>query len=333
MGWLWNSKPSDDGYDILDAKTKALLDKEAPKPQSSPPPAIASQTAQPPPKSYSERVGLTNPLDKPTSPSSSESDTSLTVPPQSLYQDGRYSHLWKTYTPSTSAPSPTASQDQLTNLLSSYSSRRAAVSRAALENCVEEHIAENECFSSGNLAQKMRGCRDESKTFSKCYTLQARFLKAMGYMDLRLDEDGRGDERREAMQARADGIWQEVRRREELEKMAKKEGREMPVFGELEVPWRGEVGSGKSSEERQEEMLAWFKEERRELVREELKKVPEGERELELRLRIAETKADVGYGEAVGRFFEQEKEDRRARKEKGNTTLGDWLKWMGGWSQ
>ncbi|KAF4549683.1 Hypothetical protein D9617_20g027390 [Elsinoe fawcettii] len=337
MGWLWDSKPSGDTYDALDAKTKALLDNEAPKPVPSSPSPPRSQ-APPSTPSYGERVGLANPLAQPVSQSSNtqnESSDSLSVPPQSLYQDGRYAHLWKSYTPSTAAPSSTQSQDQLTSLLTSYSSRRAAVSRAALENCVEEHIAENECFSSGSLSQKMRGCRDESRRFSKCYTLQARFLKAMGYMDLRLDEDGNGDMRREQMQARADGIWQEVVRREDEEAKAKKEGRKRPVFGELEVPWRtGEkVERVKSSEERQEEMLRWFKEERREAMKEELKKLPEGERELELRLRVAEAKADAGYGEAVAGFFEKEKEDRRMRKEQGRTTLGDWLKWMGGWSQ
>lgn len=143
-------------------------------------------------------------------------------------------------------------------------------------------------------------------------------------MDLEVDRDGKGEERREQMRSRADGIWVEVRRREEEGKRAKREGREAPEFGPLRLGVKGE-GT-------EEEMLRYFGE-RGERVREELKGLGREEREMELRLRVAEAKADEGYGVQVGRFFEQEKVDRRGRKEQGTSTLGDWLKWLGGWSQ
>ncbi|PNS21844.1 Cytokinesis protein sepA [Sphaceloma murrayae] len=332
MGWFWNSAPSGDAYDSLDSRTKDLLNSEAPPAQlpSAPSPGPSTTTSASPPKTYRERLGLNDPSQPPTSTPASPQTPATTqsapsAPPQSLYPDGRYAHLWATYRPPSDASTGTASQDQLTNILSSYSTRRAEVSRAALENCVEEHIAENECFASGTLMKKMKGCREESTTFSRCYTLQARFLKAMGYMDLEIDRDGRGEERREGMRARADEIWGEVRRREKAEKEGR--GREE---GPLRVGWV-EVEGGE--EERVEKLLSWFKEDKRNEIREQIRKLRPSQRELELELRIAEAKADAGYGVEVGKYFEQEREDRRARQKKGQSTLGDWLKWMGGWSQ
>ncbi|TKX21036.1 hypothetical protein C1H76_6576 [Elsinoe australis] len=326
MGWLWSTRPTADGLDGLDAQTRAALDREAPSPQPAPTPTPSEPSPPPASQTYRQRLGLEGPPDSsPAAIASSPDPTSSpSAPPQSLYPDGRYTHLWSTYTPPREAQHSTASQDQLTSLLTSYQTRRAEVSRAALENCVLEHIAENECFASGSLSQKMRGCREESKRFNRCYSLQARFLKAMGYMDLEVDRDGKGEERREQMRSRADGIWVEVRRREEEGKRAKREGREAPEFGPLRLGVKGE-GT-------EEEMLRYFGE-RGERVREELKGLGREEREMELRLRVAEAKADEGYGVQVGRFFEQEKVDRRGRKEQGTSTLGDWLKWLGGWSQ
>ncbi|KAF2148744.1 hypothetical protein K461DRAFT_52276 [Myriangium duriaei CBS 260.36] len=360
MGWFWNSPSTDkDAFSSLDPKLKAYLDKSTSEQQQQQQrqqqPSPSSQPSQQ--KSFSEKLGLSSASPStpppPPAPSPQPAPTSTTstpsVPAQSLYQDGRYAHLWSTYTPPPTSPTP-SSQDALQSLLSTYSARRSAISRAALENCVEEHLAENACFTSGTLAKKLGACRKESRRFARCYELQARMLRGMGWMDVEMVglTEEEGARRREAMQMRADEVWTEICRREDETERARKEGRKEPEFGPLDVgrggQWvkkgwkkeeerrRREEGE-KRQEERERELLEVFTAEKRAELETRLAKLPAAERELELRLEIAEAEVHRGYGRKVGEYIEKEKEERRERREKGESTIGDWLKSMGGWSQ
>lgn len=96
------------------------------------------------------------------------------VPAQSLYQDGRYAALWKTYRPLAEIEAETKSDDErLMDVLDGYQERREQIGRAALENCALEQIDWNTCIRSGPLSSRMTMCHAEMKKFERCYTMQS----------------------------------------------------------------------------------------------------------------------------------------------------------------
>lgn len=159
MGWIWGSE-STDPLRNLDPSLREFLTKESPvrydeEPQHPPVQAASSEKVQ--------------------APSS--------IPQQSLYPDGRYAHLWKNYQTLASVENATKSdQEKLGDVLEGYKSRRAQIGRAAVENCVLEQLAVQDCYARGPLAKKMTLCRAENKAFERCYNVQSRFLKTLGYL-------------------------------------------------------------------------------------------------------------------------------------------------------
>lgn len=167
MGWLsgWfgtnnpSSKSSNDPLRDLDPSLREFLEKESPvKYETTPPPP-------PPPPESSPASQF--------SPDASTTDPPL-VPPESLFQDGRYAHLWKTYKPRQEVENAYKSdQEKLMDLLEGYQSRKARIGKAALENCAEEQAAMSDCYRNGSWQSKMTMCRAENKAFERCYTMQA----------------------------------------------------------------------------------------------------------------------------------------------------------------
>ena len=160
MGWLWGSKKSDDGdpFRDLDPDLKDFLAKESPvkyKPAAPPPPPI-------------QEPKFPQPLDE--SPHTSQPG----VPSQSLYQDGRYAHLWKNYRPREAVENELKSdQEKLMDVLEGYKERRAQIGRAAIESCVEEQMELHECYENGSMAEKMVLCRGQKKKFERCFSMQS----------------------------------------------------------------------------------------------------------------------------------------------------------------
>jgi len=96
------------------------------------------------------------------------------VPRESLYQDGRYAHIWKTYKPKSVIDAETKTDhEKLMDVLDGYKSRKAQIGKAALENCAEEQLDWNNCMKSGNWVSRMTMCRDEVQKFERCYTTQS----------------------------------------------------------------------------------------------------------------------------------------------------------------
>lgn len=96
------------------------------------------------------------------------------VPSESLYQDGRYADLWKTYRPLASVEADTKSEhERLMDILDAYKDRRAQIGRTALENCALEQIEWNECIKNGPLSSRMTMCHEEMKKFERCYNMQS----------------------------------------------------------------------------------------------------------------------------------------------------------------
>lgn len=172
MGWFWgssdSSKPSSSSEDPLrnlDPSLRDFLAKESPvKYNSSNPPA------QPP---KSEPVAEKETPVAATASAAAESQDPK-VPAQSLYQDGRYAHLWKTYQSQSDAEAAVKSdQEKIDDVLEGYKYRKAEIGRAALENCALEQWEVNECFRSGSWTARATLCRKENRELERCYMMQA----------------------------------------------------------------------------------------------------------------------------------------------------------------
>jgi hypothetical protein len=166
MGWLWgssddnNSSKSKDPVRDLDPDLRDFLKKEAPQ-------KYESKTTPPPPP---ERT-ITKPV---ITEDQFEDDSNPKVPAQSLYQDGRYAHIWKNYKslPEVEAEGK-SDQERMMDVMESHRTRQAELGMAALESCAVEQMEVSECFRAGGWSAKTTMCRAENRRFDRCYTMQA----------------------------------------------------------------------------------------------------------------------------------------------------------------
>ena len=215
MGWLWSSSGSGNrsnsgsnggsgsgaaSPDQLDASLRDFLSREAPTgPRPSLPSLPAKKTTEVPTQAATQS-------DSQPAPESSA------VPPESLFQDGRYAHLWKNYTPQDILTDRSKSdQDRLRDLVDAYNDRKASIGRVAMENCALEYMEQFECFrhpptwfSAGTM------CNAESRRFNRCHEMQSKFLKALGYMTMEAAE--RAEEHAKAAEDKADKKAQEAQK-------------------------------------------------------------------------------------------------------------------------
>lgn len=162
MGWLdsiWGRR-SDDPLQDFDPKVREFLEKESPV-------------------KYGKRPGQDEPKPIAKAPAATTARTDAAPPPnavpkESLFQDGRYAHLWKTYRPLAEVEGETKSDhEKLQDVLDAFKSRQAAIGGAALENCAEEQVNWNNCMKEGSLRARMSMCSDEVRKFEKCYNMQS----------------------------------------------------------------------------------------------------------------------------------------------------------------
>lgn len=169
MGWLdslWGRR-SDDPLQDFDPKVREFLRKEAPVKYDASKPKQDGQGQQP-------IAGDSGAAPTPGAQTAPGETAPGSVPKESLYQDGRYAHLWKTYKPLGEVESETKSDhEKLQDVLDSFKSRKAAIGQAALENCSEEQLDWNNCMKSGSLKARMTMCRDEVRKFERCYNMQS----------------------------------------------------------------------------------------------------------------------------------------------------------------
>ncbi|KAK0660154.1 hypothetical protein DIS24_g3305 [Lasiodiplodia hormozganensis] len=356
MGWFWGSSDSSASADPakqLDPGLKKFLDQESP----SPPPAASVPAAQPSPAPQSA------PATTSASVSSADAAKPAAVPAESLYQDGRYAHLWKNYEPLSAIEARSKSdQEKLTDIVSAYNDRRAGIGRAALENCAFQQLALSDCYKSGTWMARITMCRTETQALDRCYTMQSRFLKALGYLSVQ----GQGRDAEERVQMHADRLYQRMLEQERLVAEAKEKGEEPPKFGSIlsrenvAAAMRGDVApltvekaaaaeSAKAASEKTKADEAKAKEaEERELARsldempalapkmrkefeDRLRELHGEERDIELRAiqgEFAESRVIAKQVEAV---FEEEKVKRLERQARGKETMGDTIKRWWGW--
>ena len=174
MGWFWggpnDNKPqssSENPLNNLDPSLRDFLAKESPAKYSSTNPPASSQTP------YTSQPSSEQPSTAQSQPENATEDGSK-VPPQSLYKDGRYAHLWSTYVPQNEVESSSKSDaEKINDVLEGYKQRKAEIGRAALENCALEQWDVNECFRGGRWASRLTLCRAENRKLERCYLMQA----------------------------------------------------------------------------------------------------------------------------------------------------------------
>ncbi|TKA32467.1 hypothetical protein B0A50_01575 [Salinomyces thailandicus] len=354
MGWFWDSqKPSDDAYSKLDPALKDFLDKESPVKYAASGTQPSPRAAEREPDTYRKQLGWSttdpsqpNPSkDAATSPASDHA----AVPPESLFQDGRYAHLWKNYRPQSEIDAAGKNdQDRLRDVIEAYNDRRAAIGVAAVENCVMEQMAERDCWENGSWAERMNMCRGPNREFMRCYTMQSRFLKALGYLS-----SVRSQQEEERIQMHADKLYHQMLEREERAKQAKEQGTEAPIEPPLISPesttqalgdesaWAkarqralqmsgGEASAAKTAGDFN---LSMFSPERQRQIREQIKDMSPRERELELQLIAAETRSQIEYSQQMKAALEDERKSRLDRRERGKETAGDTIKRLWGWDK
>src|SRR6188768_2785879 len=134
MGWFGNlfgkSDSQGDPLSKLNPELREFLQKESPvKYTPAQDTAPKPQNAAPPPKPATAAPSIADQAVQP-------STDGPAVPRESLYQDGRYAHLWKGYRPQAEVENEFKSDhEKLMDILEGYKERKAQIGRAALENC------------------------------------------------------------------------------------------------------------------------------------------------------------------------------------------------------
>lgn len=350
MGWFWDTKPaqssSPDAYSSLDPSLRDFYDRESSSQSSSQPPLSRPQPSQPRPPShdaapttYRSQLGLDSPsltVEEQNAAPQSRPD----IPPESLYQDGRYAHLWKSYRPYDEISSVSKSdQDKLADVVKEYKDRKAAIGGAALENCVAEQLEEQMCWRHGGFTKTMTMCRTENRAFNRCYAMQGRFLKALGYLST---AHATPDEE-ERIQMHADKLYHEMLEREKAMNDAKQRGEDGPAFDPLisadsTTKALGEDSAFSRARQRAQAVgfqatLSTFTPEKQREIKDRLQGMNESQRDIELQLIAAETRAQLEVAERIKGVMEEEREHRADRRDRGKETFGDSIKRLGGWKQ
>lgn len=313
MGWFdgWSGSQSGGGDPLekLDPKLRDFLRREAP---------IKYDHAQSPHQATPTPQDATVPPAAPTSTEAGQQQPP--VPPQSLYQDGRYAHLWKNYKPQSVVDAETKSDhEKLMDVLEAYKERKAEIGKAALENCALEQVDWSECMKSGSVTARMTMCRDAVRKFERCYTIQNRFLKALGYLSVQ----DRSPEVEEDIQMHADRLYHRLMEQESAIEEAKKEGKPVPKFEPL-IP----KPIIRIADEKEDITISPHLQQK---LKEQLEKVPEEERHAEEEAIKAELRAKAEVAARVQDIWAEQAKEKEQRRKEGKLTIGDRVSGLFGW--
>ncbi|PSN60777.1 hypothetical protein BS50DRAFT_578947 [Corynespora cassiicola Philippines] len=325
MGWLWGNSGDSSAKDTLDPSLRDFLQKEAP---TGPKPALPSKPAAKP---------IENSEPSPNKPTEPEKPA---VPPQSQFQDGRYAHLWKNYTPQQALEDRgKTEQDKLRDIVDAYNDRQASIGRIAMENCALESLEQFECFRKPNWWQASTMCNAESRKFNRCYDMQSKFLKALGYLTM----EDRSPEEDEKIQMHADKLYQQMLEQEKEIEKAREEGREIPKFENvLSKQNVARALAGKSftatpvqlaakPEQPEDDVWDHIKPEARQEYEKKISEMPAEDQEIERQALIGELRAKTGIAKKLEETFIEERINRMKRREAGQATIGDTIKRLWGW--
>ncbi|KAL9129662.1 MAG: hypothetical protein Q9217_001941 [Psora testacea] len=327
MGWPWGSNASNkssdsDPFRDLDPSLKDFLEKESPvkyKPAPARPPS--------PPEHKDTQQPSASQTQIPESPESK-------VPSESLYPDGRYAHLWKSYRPLSTVENELKSdQEKLLDVLDGYKERRAQIGRAAVENCVEEQMKVMECYENGDFSSRFMMCRGEKRAFERCYLMQSRFLKALGY----LSSYDRPESVDEQIQMHADTLYHRMLAQERAIEEAKAAGQPVPEFRSIlssdRLPPPSTTSTGTSTNDLPQLSPATVRTltpEAAAALRERMKPLDAYGREAEESSTMAELQAAAEASREIDKLNEERR--RKAKAERAEAGEGDkgggWFEWL-----
>ena len=293
MGWLWwQTNDKADPTKSLSPDLKEFLKDQQPRPYV---PADAPQTSP-------------EPVEQPQKPLPVLPDTNRKVedrplPRESLFQDGRFKDIWKTYTPQDEIAATTMSP--LDRIISARKDRRATIHRTSLENCAFEEEILKTCFTSGDLKTRARArmtmCSQETKAFNRCFQLQSKFLQALGY----LTSANSSDEDEEKIQMHADKLYHRMMDYEKSVEEAKLNDDPIPPLSSVFDPARPapsleQLNLPKGMEQR---------------MKKPLHELPPHERELAVRAALQEAKMAHLYKEDFQNYAVEMNEARKGRQQ------------------
>ncbi|KAG9245864.1 hypothetical protein BJ878DRAFT_574496 [Calycina marina] len=314
MGWLWGSSGDDgskkDAFEDLDPSLRDFLKKESPvKYETAPAKAPTPTTPAPAPQQETP-----NP----------DGSSKPKVPPQSLFQDGRYAEYWQGYRPLRDIEDEVKTdQEKITDVIEGYKYRKSEIGRAALENCALEQWDVSECFKHGGWTSRMTMCRAENRKFDRCFMMQSKFLKALGYLSL-LD---RAQEVDEEIQMHADTLYHRMLDQEKQIEEAESEGRPVPVFPPLVASIKKSKASGPTATAiaQAEKPLSDLSPENQAVFQKRIEGLDPEERELEERAFKAELETGKELATAYVSIMAKQDAEREQRKKEGKETIGDKL--------
>ena len=224
MSWFWGGKKTaEDPTKSLDSDLKQFLDSQQPRPY-----ATSEKPAQNEAHAVEDKAPVKTRAELPPE--------ERPLPKESLFQDGRYKDLWKTYVPPSEMPD--ASTNPAQRVVDAKKDRKATLTQAALENCAFEEELKRNCFREGDTLNKLRArmtlCNRETKAFNRCFQLQAKFLQALGYQaspDSAVEDD-------EAIQMHADKLYHRMMDYEAAVDDAKAQGKPIPPLTSVFNPTR-----------------------------------------------------------------------------------------------
>ncbi|KAL1966645.1 hypothetical protein VTN77DRAFT_4056 [Rasamsonia byssochlamydoides] len=314
MGWFWGKSSQDDPTKKLDPELRQFLEQ--------------GTTKYSPTTEVKKETPTDSAKPSPSVPASDTADSSKpTVPSASLFPDGRYAHLWKTYKPLAEIEGSEVRSAE--RVVEKFKQRKDTVHKAAMENCALEHEALSLCFQKGDWWSMVKAratmCAEENRKFSRCYTTQAKFLQALGYA-ASFDWD---EEREERIQMHADKLYHQMLDFERRVEEARAAGVEPPPItslfnpdakpipqnestrpGEIVIPGGEELPPGATPSKPLEELTPH-------------------ERELEIRSIKAEMEQKKRYAEEASPYLKKQEEARLKRQEKAiswfGETIGKWI--------
>lgn len=301
MPWYWwgGNSAQEDPTKSLDPSLKEFLNEQQPRPY------VPAE----PPKKTEEAAVTAQP--EVNFPDTNKTYSDRPVPAESLYQDGRYAHLWKTYTPQSDIVSVTSSP--IERITAAKKGRKRAIHRAALENCAFEEEIRQECLNGQNVTSRFRAtvtmCNEETKQYTRCYTLQSKFLQALGYMSI-VDPN---EDHEERIQMHADKLYHRMMDYESAVEDAKQKKKPIPPLTSVFNPNRPAptIEQMDLPEAMQARMDT------------PLHDLPPQERELAARAALQEAKIKTSDATEFDQFTRTMNEERKQRQARVSKILGE----------
>ncbi|EPS30266.1 hypothetical protein PDE_05217 [Penicillium oxalicum 114-2] len=307
MGW-YEKGSQKDPVQQLDSDLREFLEQETPD-KYVPAPDVSTSHATAPSPSSTQFSGF----------SDDAAHSEPKVPAASLFQDGRYAHLWKTYKPPTGIDTQTSFTTG-EGVVQRYRERANSVKSAAMENCVVENEALLLCAKTGSWKEQMKSrvtaCSAERRNFSRCFELQSKFLMALGYAASLQDNP----EKEEKIQVHADRLYHQMLDYETRVEQARANGSFPPplqsLFNPDKPPHVEEFAGAVIEIPGGEEVPPNFKPSK------PLIKLTPHERELEIRSHNAQLEHKRLFAEEASAFIKSRADSRDKREDKASSWFG-----------